>query len=148
LVEPEARIAARLRTLSSARHDGLSTMLQAASLAALPGIRHAFFTRDGGVSDGVYTSLNGGPGSKDAPASVAENRARMAAARGAPRARPPPAAPPPPRPPPRGPCPPPTPGPGAAPRARRRSPRDPPASPSGSPPPIAARSCWRTGRPA
>ena len=57
-------------------------MLQAASLAALPGIRHAFFTRDGGVSDGVYASLNGGPGSKDAPARVAENRARMAAALG------------------------------------------------------------------
>ena len=57
-------------------------MLQAASLAALPGIRHAFFTRDGGVSDGIYASLNGGPGSGDAPAKVAENRARMAAALG------------------------------------------------------------------
>jgi purine-nucleoside/S-methyl-5'-thioadenosine phosphorylase / adenosine deaminase len=59
-----------------------TSMLQAASLAALPGIRHAFFTRDGGVSDGVYTSLNGGPGSQDAPRNVAENRARMAAALG------------------------------------------------------------------
>jgi len=55
-------------------------MLQARSLAALPGIRHAFFTRDGGVSDGVYRSLNGGVGSNDLPANVAENRARMAAA--------------------------------------------------------------------
>ena len=54
--------------------------LQAASLAALAGIRHAFFTREGGVSDGVYASLNGGPGSDDAPGKVAENRARMAAA--------------------------------------------------------------------
>src|SRR5262245_53047818 len=54
-------------------------MLQARSLSALPGIRHAFFTRAGGVSDGVYTSLNGGVGSNDAPAKVAENRARMAA---------------------------------------------------------------------
>ncbi len=62
-------------------------MLQAASLAALDGIRHAFFTREGGVSDGVYTSLNGGPGSDDAPASVAENRARMAAALGVPADR-------------------------------------------------------------
>ncbi len=55
-------------------------MLQAPSLAALPGIRHAFFTRDGGVSDGVYKSLNGGVGSRDVPANVAENRTRMAAA--------------------------------------------------------------------
>jgi YfiH family protein len=54
-------------------------MLQAASLAALAGLRHAFFTRDGGVSGGVYRSLNGGPGSDDAPANVTENRARMAA---------------------------------------------------------------------
>jgi purine-nucleoside/S-methyl-5'-thioadenosine phosphorylase / adenosine deaminase len=53
--------------------------LQARSLAALSGIRHAFFTRAGGVSDGVYASLNGGPGSDDAPGKVAENRARMAA---------------------------------------------------------------------
>jgi polyphenol oxidase len=57
-------------------------MLQAASLSALAGVRHAFFTREGGVSDGVYASLNGGPGSDDAPAKVAENRARMAAALG------------------------------------------------------------------
>ena len=57
-------------------------MLQAASLSALAGIRHAFFTRDGGVSDGIYASLNGGPGSDDAPARVAENRGRMAAALG------------------------------------------------------------------
>ena len=57
-------------------------MLQAASLSALAGIRHAFFTRDGGVSDGIYASLNGGVGSDDAPAKVAENRSRMAAALG------------------------------------------------------------------
>jgi YfiH family protein len=58
------------------------TMLQSAALSALGGIRHAFFTRDGGVSDGIYASLNGGVGSDDAPAQVAENRARMAAALG------------------------------------------------------------------
>jgi polyphenol oxidase len=57
-------------------------MVQAASLAGLPGIRHAFFTRAGGVSQGLYASLNGGIGSRDAPANVAENRARMAAALG------------------------------------------------------------------
>ena len=60
-------------------HDTVAGMLQASTLAALAGIRHAFFTRDGGVSDGLYASLNGGPGSADAPANVSENRARMAA---------------------------------------------------------------------
>ena len=48
--------------------------LQAKSLAALPGIRHAFFTREGGVSQGIYASLNGGVGSADAREHVAENR--------------------------------------------------------------------------
>jgi len=57
-------------------------MLQAPSLAKLTPIRHAFFTRGGGVSQGVYESLNGGVGSNDAPDKVAENRARMAAALG------------------------------------------------------------------
>lgn len=53
-------------------------MLQAPSLSTLPGIRHGFFTRTGGVSEGLYESLNGGVGSEDSPARVAENRARMA----------------------------------------------------------------------
>jgi YfiH family protein len=57
-------------------------LLQSASLAVLPDIRHAFFTRTGGVSHGVYESLNGGVGSKDTPEHVAENRARMALALG------------------------------------------------------------------
>jgi YfiH family protein len=48
----------------------------------LAGVRHAFFTREGGVSEGVYASLNGGVGSSDASERVAENRARMAAALG------------------------------------------------------------------
>jgi YfiH family protein len=56
--------------------------LQAHNLAALPGIRHAFFTRAGGVSEGIYASLNGGVGSNDDGARVAENRARMATALG------------------------------------------------------------------
>jgi len=54
--------------------------LQARGLAALRGVRHAFFTRAGGVSRGRYASLNGGVGSDDARANVTENRARMAAA--------------------------------------------------------------------
>jgi hypothetical protein len=46
------------------------------------GARHAFFTRKGGVSEGLYAALNGGVGSQDKPEHVAENRARMAAALG------------------------------------------------------------------
>ena len=46
------------------------------------GIMHGFFTRNGGVSTGVYTSLNGGVGSRDEAVAVLENRARMAATLG------------------------------------------------------------------
>ena len=53
-----------------------------APVLAAPGIIHGFFTRQGGVSTGVYASLNGGVGSRDAPLAVAENRARMSAALG------------------------------------------------------------------
>ncbi len=48
-------------------------------LDALPGVRHAFFTREGGVSTGAYASLNVGRGSRDDPAAVEENRRRAAA---------------------------------------------------------------------
>lgn len=47
-------------------------------LSAIPGLRHAFFTREGGVSDGIYAGLNGGLGSSDVQANVLENRRRMA----------------------------------------------------------------------
>jgi YfiH family protein len=57
-------------------------MLQAQSLANLPGVRHAFFTRVGGVSKGIYESLNSGVGSNDKPENVTKNRARMAASLG------------------------------------------------------------------
>jgi len=67
---------------ASAGPEPDQSMVQAASLAALDEVSHAFFTRVGGVSDGIYASLNGGPGSSDAPARVTENRARMAAALG------------------------------------------------------------------
>ncbi|HEX9752971.1 MAG TPA: peptidoglycan editing factor PgeF [Methyloceanibacter sp.] len=53
-------------------------MLSASSLASLDGVRHGFFTRQGGVSSGVYASLNCGPGSRDDAANVTENRARVA----------------------------------------------------------------------
>jgi YfiH family protein len=45
----------------------------------LSGVRHGFFTRQGGVSTGIYASLNCGAGSHDEPASVAENRSRASA---------------------------------------------------------------------
>nr|MEA2797116.1 purine-nucleoside/S-methyl-5-thioadenosine phosphorylase / adenosine deaminase [Phenylobacterium sp.] len=47
------------------------------------GVRHAFFTRAGGVSDGLYASLNVGLGSGDDPRAVRENRRRCAAHFGA-----------------------------------------------------------------
>jgi len=62
-------------------------MMVRADTLALPGIRHAFFTREGGVSGGTYRSLNGGIGSHDSAKHVAENRARMAAALGVAPAR-------------------------------------------------------------
>ena len=52
-------------------------------LADLAGIRHGFFTREGGVSQGIYAGLNCGAGSKDDRAHVMENRARVAAHLGA-----------------------------------------------------------------
>jgi YfiH family protein len=57
-------------------------MMIEASILALDGIRHGFFTRQGGVSGGLYASLNGGVGSRDSVEHVVENRARMAAAVG------------------------------------------------------------------
>src|ERR1700728_4590856 len=48
-----------------------------------PGVAHGFFTRLGGVSQGVYASLNGGVGSRDTPQAVTENRARIAVGLGA-----------------------------------------------------------------
>jgi YfiH family protein len=57
--------------------------VESQALAKLPGIRHAFFTREGGVSEGIYASLNGGIGSNDSAAHVSENRRRMTEALGA-----------------------------------------------------------------
>ena len=53
--------------------------LEYQALATSSAVRHGFFTRAGGVSNGVYASLNCGFGSKDDPESVRENRARAAA---------------------------------------------------------------------
>jgi polyphenol oxidase len=46
------------------------------------GIRHGFFTRQGGVSDGIYNSLNCAWGSGDRPENIRQNRGRVAAALG------------------------------------------------------------------
>lgn len=54
-------------------------MIRAKALDAVCGLRHGFFTRKGGVSQGVYASLNTGFGSGDDEAAVAENRGRALA---------------------------------------------------------------------
>lgn len=56
--------------------------LEAANLIA-PGVAHGFFGQEGGISTGLYAALNCGPGSKDAPEAVTENRRRVAAELGA-----------------------------------------------------------------
>jgi hypothetical protein len=62
------------------------TPLQSPRLAGLPGVRHGFFSRQGGVSSGLYAGLNVGVGSNDNPADVTENRRRAAAWFGEPAA--------------------------------------------------------------
>ena len=56
--------------------------IEADSLSGLDGLRHGFFTREGGVSEGLYSSLNCGLGSQDRAEHVVENRRRVAAALG------------------------------------------------------------------
>lgn len=53
-----------------------------ARLSALPGVRHGIFTRHGGVSRGVFASLNVARVDGEVPGHVAENRRRVAAALG------------------------------------------------------------------
>ena len=54
--------------------------LQSPALSQLAdrGIAHGFFTREGGVSEGLYAGLNVGLGSQDEPDRIRENRARVA----------------------------------------------------------------------
>ena len=54
------------------------TPVQSTLLSEIAGLRHGFFTRQGGVSTGLYSSLNVGFGSGDAEAAVRENRTRVA----------------------------------------------------------------------
>jgi YfiH family protein len=55
-------------------------MIEPVTTPALASTRHGFLGRQGGVSSGIYASLNVGLGSNDDPAAVAENRARAVAA--------------------------------------------------------------------
>ena len=50
---------------------------QSTLFSAIKGVRHGFFTKNGGVSSGVYTSLNCSPSSDDKPENVRENRQRV-----------------------------------------------------------------------
>jgi len=59
------------------------TVFEATSFSGIDGITHGFFTREGGVSGGVYDSLNCGYGSGDDRAFVSENRRRIAGHLGA-----------------------------------------------------------------
>jgi hypothetical protein len=62
-------------------HDSIE-QIESPALARLPLIVHGFFTRTGGVSQGIYASLNCGYGSGDCADAVTENRARALAALG------------------------------------------------------------------
>ena len=56
--------------------------LSTPALSGLPGIAHGFYARRGGVSTGIYASLNCGYGSGDDPEAVRANRERAVAALG------------------------------------------------------------------
>jgi len=53
-------------------------VIESVPLSALGHLKHGFFTRQGGVSQGVFATLNTGAGSSDARANVIENRTRCA----------------------------------------------------------------------
>ena len=55
-----------------------TAMFCATTLESCDGIRHGFFTRQGGVSTGIYGSLNCGLGSGDDAENVRQNRALVA----------------------------------------------------------------------
>ena len=62
-------------------------MFCASTLESCDGIRHGFFTRQGGVSKGIYGSLNCGLGSGDDAENVRRNRALVAETLGVPHER-------------------------------------------------------------
>lgn len=74
-LEPQPPDAGRLLSPEAPPHVRASALL---------GVRHGFFGKRGGVSTGIYESLNAGTGSHDDPEATRENRRRIAAAFGAP----------------------------------------------------------------
>ncbi len=60
----------------------MPTTLEFLTSPTLSPFRHAFFTRHGGASSGIFAGLNCGPGSSDQSEAVAINLARAAAAMG------------------------------------------------------------------
>lgn len=77
-VEPQPAAARRLLSADAPPHWTART---------LAGVKHGFFGRRGGVSTGIYASLNAGTGSNDDAETVRENRRRIAAAFGLERER-------------------------------------------------------------
>jgi polyphenol oxidase len=65
-------------TQTTSPPDVMLTPLKSDMLSQLSGIVHGFYGRVGGVSTGIYESLNAGPGSDDDAANVIENRRRIA----------------------------------------------------------------------
>ncbi len=61
------------------REPTVPTPITADCLADAKGVAHGFFTREGGVSSGMYAGLNCGAGSKDERDKVMQNRSRVAA---------------------------------------------------------------------
>ena len=66
--------------------NAIAEHLTTPALSALPGLRHGFFTRRGGVSEGPYASLNCSLSGQDDRERVRENRRRAANALGLPAA--------------------------------------------------------------
>ena len=141
--EPNLTTLAGLSDQEAGRQDGAAMTLGSPLLSAIPGLRHAFFTREGGVSGGIYASLNGGIGSqrrsracrgKSPPHGRTDRRCAGAFSQRVPDpfAR----------------CRGGRPGHGTARRGRAPTPSSPAprVSPSASPPPTADRSCWSIRR--
>lgn len=59
---------------------GILSTPPSARARILDGVKHGFFGREGGVSTGIYASLNAGSSAQDDPSNVLENRRRIASA--------------------------------------------------------------------
>lgn len=78
----DGRTAPPVTATATARTTTTPPFLTADALAALPGVRHGFFTRAGGVCDGPFASLHAGLTHPEQLPGVRENRARIARALG------------------------------------------------------------------